>query len=423
MDYLKKDLGSYNLHLINTTKFKTITIRVVFHTPIKKEEITKRNLLTDILLQSSEKYENRRSLTIKSEELYSADIQTNNHRVGNYIFTNFSLQVLEDKYTESNNLEKSIEFLSDILFRPDLKDNMFKKEKLEIVKTNAKVALESLKEDATGYSLIRMAEAYDKSSPISYRMCGYLEDLDLIDEQNLTEAYQKMIENDYVDIFVVGNFDNKDMITLIKKYFKFKKIKKKKASYLLPGKKSRKQRLFAKETIDNSQSKLGIICPMYRLSEYERNYPLTLGNIILGGGCDSKLFKEVREKNSLCYTIYSFSNKLDNILVISAGIDKDNFTKSIDLITKNLLDMKKGKFTEKDIEMAKEYYNSAVDALEESESRIINEFLQVEILGLEPIEERRTKMNKVSKQDIIKTFKKINMDTVFLLEGVKNEGD
>ena len=39
MKYTKKDLGSYNLHLINTNHLKTITIKVVFHTPIKKEEI------------------------------------------------------------------------------------------------------------------------------------------------------------------------------------------------------------------------------------------------------------------------------------------------------------------------------------------------------------------------------------------------
>lgn len=29
MKYTKKDLGSYNLHLIKTDKFKTITVRVL----------------------------------------------------------------------------------------------------------------------------------------------------------------------------------------------------------------------------------------------------------------------------------------------------------------------------------------------------------------------------------------------------------
>ena len=97
MQYINKDLGSFGLHLIKTDKFKTVTVRVVFHTPIKKEEITMRNILSDILLQSSKDYESRRDLTIKAEELYAADISTNNQRVGNYIVSSFLLQILNDK--------------------------------------------------------------------------------------------------------------------------------------------------------------------------------------------------------------------------------------------------------------------------------------------------------------------------------------
>ena len=103
MKYTKKDLGSMNLHLINTDKLKTITVRVIFHTPIKKEDITKRTLISDILLQSSKKYDSRRSMIIESEELYDVDIAANNQRLGNYIFTGFNMQVLKDEYTEEGN--------------------------------------------------------------------------------------------------------------------------------------------------------------------------------------------------------------------------------------------------------------------------------------------------------------------------------
>ena len=116
MDYIKKDLGSFNLHMINTEKFKTITIKILFHTPIIKEEITKRNVLADVLLQSSNKYNSKRDLIIAAEELYAADISTNNQRLGNYILTSFNLQTLMDKYTEEGNVEKSFRFLSEILF-------------------------------------------------------------------------------------------------------------------------------------------------------------------------------------------------------------------------------------------------------------------------------------------------------------------
>lgn len=417
MQVINKDLGSYNLHFIKTDIFKTITMKVIFHTPIIKEDITKRNILSDILLQSTKEYKTRRDLTIKSEDLYAADIYTSNQRVGNYIMTSFILQTLNDKYTEENNFEESIKFLHEIIFNPDVEEERFKEDKLELVKSNATLALNSIKEDAANYSLIRMSEAYDKTSPISYRMTGYLEDLDKINEENLYEYYERMLDNDYVDIFILGDINEKELLPIIKKYFKFKKVKKRKASYYLPNKKPRKRRLFAKETTKNSQSKLAIACPISKMTDYEKNYSLLLANIILGGTGDSKLFKEVREENSLCYTIKSNYNRLDNLMVINAGIDNVNFDKAIELITKDVQDMKKGKFTDSDINVAKEFYKTSAESLMESPSRIINEVLTEEILGVEPLSERVRKIEKVTKKDIIRACKKINMDTVFLLEG------
>lgn len=423
MNYTKKDLAAYNLHLIKTKKFKTISVRVVFHTPIKKDEITLRNVLTDILLQSSKKYNSRRELTIKSEDLYAVDISTSNRRLGNYIFTSFNLQSLNDEYTEKGNLESSLEFLSEIIFNADISSKKFNQEKLDIVKNNANVALSSIKEDATGYSLIRMSEAYDKESPISYRMVGYEKDLEKITPETLYSAYRKMLDNDYVDIFVVGDFEAKKMTELIKKYFKFRMLKKKKEDYILPSKKIRKRRLIAKETIENSQSKLAIACSLNKLTEHERQYVLILANIIFGGGSDSKLFKEVREENSLCYTIRSSYSKFDNLLIITAGIDKSNYEKATKLITKNLNDMKKGKFTKKDIDTAKEFYKTSAEEVEEREDSIINEYLFREILKTGDIKERVEEINKITKQQIIKACKKINMDTIFLLEGVNDENN
>ena len=421
MKYTKKDLASYNLHLFNTDKFKTITMKVVFSSPIKKDEITMRNVLSDLLLQSSKNYESRRELNIKAEELYAADVYNNTQRIGNYILTSFNLQVLNDKYTEEGNFEEAVNFLSEIIFNPDIKDNAFKEDKLDLVLSNVRVALESIKEDATNYSLLRLMEAYDKESPVSYRMVGYLEDLDKIKTDTLYEYYKNLIEYDYVDIYIVGDFENNTIQEIIKKYFKFRKVKKTRPSYEIKSKKIRRRRLLAKETIDNNQSKLAIACGISKASKYEINYPLVLANIIFGGGPDSKLFKDVREKNSLCYSIYSYPVKLDNLLVISAGIDKENYQKTLDLTTDLLKEMKKGKFTDKDINIAKEYYNTACEEVEESEYKIINEYLSQEILGIEPLEERVKIMNKVTKKDIIKVTKKIEMDTVFLLEGVRED--
>ena len=423
MEYVKKDLGSFNLHMIKTEKFKTITMKIVFHTPIIKEEITKRLVVGDLLLQSSKNYPSKQDLIIKAEDLYACELSSNNARLGNYILTSFNMQMLQDKYTEEGNMDSSFAFLSDIIFNPDIKNKSFKREKLDIVKTNVGVILDSIKENPAGYSMMRMFEEYDSNSPISYRMMGYKEDLNKINEKNLYDTYFHMLNNDYIDIFVTGDFEFNEMLALIKKYFKFKSIKKKKKSYFLPVHKPRRKKKTVKEEINNNQSKLAIAASIAKLTPYERNYPLMLMNIIFGGSVESKLFREVREENSLCYTIKSFANRLDSTMVISAGIDRVNFDKTLELITKDLSDMKKGKFKDADINKAKEFCYTLLEELEEDEYRLISEYLVRELLKLDPLEERFKKISKITKKEIVKVAKKINIDTVFLLEGVDYEED
>ncbi len=418
MEYIKKDLGSYNLHVIKTNKFKTIMVRVVFQRPIKKDEITIRNVLSDMFLQSSKKYKSKRELSIKAQDLYAADITTGNSRLGNYIVTNFYLSLLNDKYTEEGNFEAGLEFLSEIIFNPDVKNNKFNSKQLDVVKTNCRSALNSIKEDASNYSVIRMFEELDNSSS-SYRMNGYLEDLDNIDVDNLYSYYESMIKSDLVDIFVIGDVDEEDMVTLFRKYFKIKTLKKRKTNYLLEDVSCRKKKKVSYEDTDNNQSNLAIACRVHGLSDYERNYPLTLFNIIFGGGCDSKLFKEVREEHSLCYSVYSIPNKLDHLLIIKAGIDRYNFDKTIEIIEKDLNDMKKGKFKDSDINIAKEYFETALEETEESQHRLIDNYMMMEFIGTDTLDVKREMMSKVTKKDIVKVAKKVNIDTIFLLEGGK----
>lgn len=423
MDYIKKDLGSYNIHLIKTNKFKTVTVKVIFRHKIKKEEITIRNILTSLMIFSSKNYNSKRKLTIRAQDLYSAGIGVNNSRTGNYLNSIFTLNALNDKYTEKNNLNNAIDFLCEILFNPDIEGNKFKKSNIDIIKTRAKANLLSIKEDSSNYSLIRCLEEFDKKSPVSYRMVGYLEDLENIDEEKLYTHYIEMINKDLVDIFIIGDINETEVIEKIKSHFKLRILKKDNPNYELKEKKTRTKKLFSKELYNAKQSKVNIVCTCNGLNEYEKNYVLPLYSVILGGGTDSKLFKEVREKNSLCYTIYAYPNKLDNILIIQTGIDKENFKKTHELIEKNILDMKKGKFKEKDIEVAKQYFETSFDESEEDPNSIIDIYAAIEFLKSDDLETKRKKMSEVKKSEIIKLAKKIKIDTIFTLEGDQNEKD
>lgn len=417
MKYIRKDLGSYNLHIIKTKKFKSVVVQVALRTPIIKEEITMRNVLSDMLLLSSEKYPTKREIALKSQDLYASSIMVEDLRLGNYINTNFYLSTLNDKYTEEGNLKEGIIFLSELINHPRVVDNHFYEEDLEIIKRQATASLERIKEDPANYSLIRLFENMDKDSPLSYSPMGYIEDLEKINTSNLYIYYKNMMKINMMDILVIGDVKEEEIENMITENFQSNTYKKARKPYRLEEKKLRSKKMIVKEKEDLTQAKLSIGCRLYELTEEERNYSLTLYSIILGIGGDSKLFKNIREKHSVAYYINATPNKLDNVLTIRAGITKENLKKVVKLIEAELQAMKKGDFTEEDLDKAKELFNTSLDELEESPSRIMNAYYMMELLGIDDIKTRREKMNKVLKEDIVSVAKKIKIDTVYCLEG------
>ena len=421
MEYINKDLGSYHLHMIKTDKFKTIKVKVAFRRPIVKSEITIRNILANILVQTTNKYKTRRALAIKAQDLYAASVSSKNDRIGNYINTEIMLSILNDKYTEKGNFKQGLDFLYDLIYDPNIKDNGFDDEQLQIILKSAKISLESLKEDSNYYSLIRLFEVMDSDRPSSYRLAGYLEDIEKIDAKNLYKYYLELLHKDLMDIIVIGDIDFLEVEELIRNKFKQKTFKKSRSPYYLDEVKPRVRKRTVIEKDNNNQSKLAIGLRLTGISKYEKNYPLTLYNIILGGGDDSKLFINVREKNSLCYYINSVPQKLDNILIIRAGIDKKNIKKTVTLVEKELNNIKKGKVSEADLKTAKEYFATAIDSLLESQTGIMDHYYMMSLLKTDDIETRLKKMNEVTLADIIKVSKKVKIDTVYCLEGINNE--
>lgn len=417
MDYKKIDMTSYNIHLIKTKRFKTVNIRICFRDKIEKEDITIRNFLSDLMTYSTNTYKTKRELVLKSQDLYCANVYTKCYRSGRFNVFNFYLSILNEKYTEVGMLDKSLELLSDIVFNPSLKNKEIYNEASKFLLESYTKRLKSLKEDGNRYSLVRMLEEMDSNIEYSYRDIGYLEEIDKITLDRVKEYYKKLLNNSLIDIYIIGDIDN-SVVDLIKKYFPFDTFKRKKVDQIITHKNIPSKIRVVKESDNNNQSKLSIGCKVFDLSEFERNYVLTLYNMILGSSSESKFFQVIREKNSLAYYVYSSLNKLDNLMLIRAGISKDNFSKTVKLIKKLMKDMEKGDFTEEDIQVAKENYISLLNEIEDNQDAIVETYLAKDLLNLGDIDERKEMIMKVTKEDIIKVSKKVKIDTIFLLEGV-----
>ena len=70
MKYKKMNTYSYNLHVIKTDKFKTVTVKINFKRKLVKEEITYRNMIINMLCDSTSDYPTKRLMAIATENLY-----------------------------------------------------------------------------------------------------------------------------------------------------------------------------------------------------------------------------------------------------------------------------------------------------------------------------------------------------------------
>ena len=422
MKYKKISTYSYNLHIIKTKKFKTVTVQVGFKRKLNKEEITYRNMIVNMLCESTSVYPTKRLMTIQTENLYDLYYKGMNYISGKYNIMNFSVTFLNEEYTEKGMLDESIKFLSDLIFKPNVEKNKnqisFSKENFELSYNLLKDNIISQKENPDLYSKTRMLEYMEPDSYTSYRSVGYLEDLEKIDNKKLYKYYESMLNSDIMDIFVIGNVNERHIKKVIEDVFSpIKTLKKPSESHFIQTKKARLIPKIYRESQKLNQSKLALGFKIDKMTDFELRYVLNVYSYILGGGPDSKLFKTVREENSLCYYISSIGQPLNSILMIRAGINKKDFKKALSLIKKEVSNMKKGKFSDDDIIKAKITYINSLKELEDNPDSLLGLYSGIEYLKSDTLESRFNKINQVTKEDVIKLSSKIHLDTIYLLEG------
>lgn len=424
MKYRKIETQTYNLHLIKTKKFKTVTVQINFKNKLSKEEITYRNLLISVLCEASKKYPSKRELTIATEDLYELSYQATNYISGKYNVICFDITFLNDEYTEEGNLASAIDFLCEIIFNPLLEtthsSTKFSKKIFDLAYKSLEENIKVVKENPMLYSKMRVLEEMAPNTIHSYRSCGTLEDLKKITPAKLYEYYQEMLKKDILDIFVIGNISEAKVRKIIGEKIKIRTIKKKSESHFV----AMKRRLFKKTIVEKkniSQSQLALGFKMDKTTLFEKRYVLSVLSYIFGGGPDSKLFKDVREKNSLCYSISSVGLPLNNGLIVTSGIDASNFKKVVSLVKKNLKSIEKGMFSKEDIMKAKVTYVNSIKELEDNPQNILSMYTGIEYLGSDDIDNRIKKINKVTKKDVMRLANKIHLDTIYLLEGEENE--
>ena len=416
MEYICYNMNAYNLHIINTKKFKTITVDICFREKINKDEITLRNLLKEIMVNASYDYPSERELIKATEELYDLKLLTSTYRIGNYNFLSMKIRFLNEKYTEKGMNYASIKLLLDLIFKPKL-DADFEKCKNKIEKS-----ILSLNDNKVKYAISKLLES-TKDMPYSYNFYGNIEDLNKITIEDIKKCYENLLTNDIIDIFVVGEVNPEEIKNIFKENFKGKTFHKVDNKVIVKELTPHTKTNIIREQDDINQIQLTILCSLNSITEYERKYVSLVYSEMLGGSANSILFDTVREKNSYAYYVNSIIKPYDNNMIIYSGIHEDNEKEVIKLIKKCLKDITKGKFNDEIFQSSKNTIISSLKASLDNPIGIINNCLSNILVSSPTIEEKIKIIEKITKEEVINFSKKITIHTIYILEGSNEENN
>ena len=418
MKYKTYNCNSFNVHTIKTDKFKTSHVEVIFRDIANKEEMGAYSFLADMLSQSSKTYPRKKDLITRFEELYKIIVYATTLRVGNVLDFHVSLDFINPDYiNDKNYVEEVIKTLFDIIENPNVTNDEFDLKTFNIVKERLKREINSLKENPMKQSIKEAFKAMNADTPTSYELLGNLESLEKITPSSLYKTYKNLRKNFKVDIFLIGNLEMDDTVSLIKKYFKNRYIIENKLDLMVDNKEIK--RLVVKSMAsDNVQANLVMIFNLKKLTEIEKNITFNVFNYLYGsGGLTSKLYQSIREKNSLCYAISSMYLKYDKLLLVHISLEQANVKKATSLVKKELKNMQAGNFTEEELKDAINNMIISLDMAQDNNVSIINNYV-FHVFDNLPMPEERVEMFKnIKKEDVINVAKKVKLNTIFTLEG------
>ena len=404
------------LTLIPESKFKTNLISVYIQRKLDRNEVTKNALLPGILKSGCNKYKTLGQLTDREEELYGSYLHAGASKRGESQVLGFSILSVNEKYLDEKILGQCIEFLNEIINNPLVIDGGFNEEYLNIEKEILKDSIMSIINDKGNYAMKRTNEIMFEGEPYSINGKGYIEDLDTIDRVGLYEHYKEVLKTSPIEIMIEGEFVESEVVELIKEKFQFDRgniIDIPKEEYYKEVDEVKE----VKENMDIAQGKLvmGYRCNVDYLDE-EKYYSLLLGSRILGGGADSKLFINVREKESLCYTIYSTIQKSKSTMMVCSGIEAQNYEKTVNLVKEQVQKLKDGDITESEISNAKIAFINSLNSLNDEIGRISDFYFSQSISkNKSDLDQIKNMINKSTKEDIVEAVKNIELDTIYFL--------
>ena len=394
-------------HFIQSKKFKTNKITVRFTAPLSLDTIAGRMLSASMLETANQMYPTSQDLRIHLASLYGTDMSTNCFRRGQSHIVELTFAYVRDEFLSRKNVLTSqvLELVKETLL-------------FEIEKKQLLASLVADMDDSFYFAHKELDKLffYDERLQLEY---NDLRNRILAETpQSSYSCFQEFLANDRIDFFFLGDFNEVEIQNVLESFgFKGRKGDVK-VQYCQPYSNILQEGMVRKN-VGQSILELGYHCP----SEYgdEQHLPMIVMNGLLGGFAHSKLFTNVRENAGLAYTISSQLDLFSGFLRMYAGINRENRNQARKMMNNQLIDLKKGYFTELELEQTKEMIRRSLLLSQDNQSSLIERAYQNSLLGKSSADFKTwiEKLEQVDKDDICRAANNVKLQAIYFMEGIE----
>jgi predicted Zn-dependent peptidase len=422
MNIVKRDINGLNLFYLPSEKFKTIDVAFVFTNSLDISEVNERNLLTEILVETTKKYNSPEKMSLACDKLYGLDKTCNYHIFGNTAITTFLVRTINDKYLgEDNIVSLSLDLLLEIIYNPKLFNGSIPKKSTSEMISQTKELLLSLKQNKNAYAYYNFMKEYTRNNQDRIGIFPVVSHFSSLNNQTLTKTYNKMINEDKLQIFIAGDFDFQEMDALIKEKMENKTFNKDLDLDLKPIFRAEEKINEVIETTSNGQTRVFIGYNLDFVHTEKNALLMSVFDELFGGYEHSKLFQNIREKQQLSYYVYSRYLEDNHLFFVNLETSKELKEKAISEVETQLQDCQNGNISDEIFEQAKQNLIKRLEKALDSQTKmllhnILNYLKYDEVFDFET---KKADILAIKKAEVIDLIRRIKKDTIYVYT---NEG-
>lgn len=414
---------SENIELssLTTDKFKISLISFSKVLTLSKEALAYNSIIANLMHRGTYSLPSVALLNKKLDELYGAYLGIKSQRCGENILFTVTAEILDGKYIPDGTdlLQEISSLLAELLYSPafmreDFSSSAFEQEKKLIIDS-----VRSEKNNPRLYTAKRCLELIHAEAPEIPTGDEFIELITNADFDSLKEYYRLLIGSSQLNVFYIGSAEQEKVAKEVTDAFS-EYPSSYTPSVTVPSPVSKTSPCAKRENIAISQGNLALaFCTGVNFFKTpDSYYAMLVLNEIFGGGPSSKLFINVRERQSLCYSCFSSFHSFSGILIASAAFNSKNYETVKAEILNQLNEIKNHVISETELENAKKSLLYSYRQLSDSPSDIRAFFQTKAIFGVkEDIELTIRKISEVTANEVCALAKNITLDAEFFVEG------